>query len=163
MDKRIQTNKKVSPDEWYTPRELLMKLGHFDCDPCAAPADVRPYQTAPVCWTKDDDGLHKWWHGVVWLNPPYSKPLLRQFVEKLARHGNGMALLVNRTDNLLFQEVVFPYAKSMLFMRHRVKFLTADGKPNSPMFGSVLVAFGDECDKRLRNCGIEGKYVVLNV
>jgi len=35
MDKRIQTNKKVSPDEWYTPRELLMKLGHFDCDPCA--------------------------------------------------------------------------------------------------------------------------------
>jgi hypothetical protein len=76
MDKRIQINKKVSPDEWYTPRELLMKLGHFDCDPCAAPADVRPYQTAPICWTKDDDGLHKPWNGVVWINPPYSKPLL---------------------------------------------------------------------------------------
>jgi hypothetical protein len=100
---------------------------------------------------------------VVWLNPPYSKPLLRQFVEKLAKYGNGMALLINRTDNLLFQEVVFPYAKSMLFMRHRVKFLAVDGNPISPMIGSVLIAFGDECDKRLRNCGIEGKYVVLNV
>ena len=48
-------------------------------------------------------------------------------------------------------------------MRHRVKFLAVDGNPISPMIGSVLIAFGDECDKRLRNCGIEGKYVVLNV
>lgn len=138
-----------------------MKLGRFDCDPCAAPTDVRPFQTASICWTKDDDGLNKTWEGIVWLNPPYSNPLLRQFVEKLSRH-KGIALLVNRTDNLLFHEIIFPRAKSMLFMRHRVKLIDADGNRKSPMFGSVLVAFGEECDKRLRNCDIEGKYVKLN-
>lgn len=163
MDNRTQANQVVSSDEWYTPKDFLCKLGEFDCDPCAAPADVRPFQTAPICWTKADDGLHKAWQGVVWCNPPYSMPLLRQFIEHMALHNNGIALVVNRTDNLLFQEVIFPKAKSMLFMRHRIKFIAADGKQKSPKYGSVLIAFGDECDRRLRNCGIEGKYVVLNV
>lgn len=163
MDKRQQRNTAVSPDEWYTPRELLMKLGPFDCDPCAAPADVRPYQTAPLCWTKDDDGLHKPWEGIVWMNPPYSRILLREFCEKMVHHGNGIALLVNRLDNLLWQEVIFPSAKSVIFMRHRVKFIRPDGTTGSPFFGSCLVAWGDECDRRLRNSGINGKYVILNM
>lgn len=163
MDKRQQKNEKVSPDEWYTPRWVIECLGQFDTDPCAAPGSVRPFQTAPICYTKEDDGLSKYWKGVVWLNPPYSKPLIRQFVERLARHNNGIALLQNRVDNLLFQEVVFKYAKSMLFMRHRIKFISPNGDYKSPMYGSCLVAFGNECDKRLRECGIEGKYVVLNL
>jgi hypothetical protein len=97
------------------------------------------------------------------MNPPYSRPLLRPFVEKLAKHGNGIALLKNQVDNLLFQEVIFTKAASMLFMRHRIKFITSEGVTGSPFFGSVLVAFGHECDRRLRQCKIEGKYVVLNV
>ena len=76
--------------------------------------------------------------------------------------NNGIAILVNRTDNLLFQEIIFPKAKSMLFMRRRVKFLNPNGESRTPMFGSVLVAFGDECDRRLRKSNIEGKYVILN-
>jgi hypothetical protein len=51
----------------------------------------------------------------------------------------------------------------MLFMRHRIKFITSEGVTGSQFFGSVLVAFGHECDRRLRQCKIEGKYVVLNV
>ena len=162
MDKRQQKNTKVSPDEWYTPKWIIERLGPFDIDPCSAPKDVRPFDIAPTCYAKDDDGLQKQWNGVVWLNPPYSRPLIRLFVEKLTKHGNGIALLVNRTDNLLFQEVVFKYATSILFMRHRIKFLNPNGEFTSPMFGSCLVAFGNECDDRLRDCGIEGKYVRLN-
>ena len=100
--------------------------------------------------------------GRVWLNPPYSRVLLRLFVDKLADHNDGIALLVNRTDNLLFQEVIFPKAASILFMRHRVKFLRPDGTTGSPFFGSCLVAFGVYNDRILRDCGIEGKYVRLN-
>ena len=51
----------------------------------------------------------------------------------------------------------------MIFMRRRVKFLRPDGTTGSPFFGSCLVAWGDECDHRLRGSGIEGKYVVLNM
>ena len=97
------------------------------------------------------------------MNPPYSRKPLRQFCEKMARHDNGLALLMNRQDNLLWQEVIFPSARSMLFMRHRVKFLRPDGTTGSPFYGSCLVAWGDECDRRLRQSGIEGKYVVLNM
>ncbi len=163
MDTRQQKNETVSTDDWYTPQWIIDRLGPFDLDPCAAPKSVRPYETAPICMTKDDDGLSRKWAGIVWMNPPYSRKLLRQFCERMAEHGNGMALLVNRQDNLLWQEVIFPSAKSMLFMRHRVKFIRPDGTTGSPFFGSCLVAWGDECDRRLRQSNIEGKYVVLNV
>jgi len=70
---------------------------------------------------------------------------------------------VNRLDNLLWQEVIFPTAKSMIFMRHRVKFIHPEGRNSSPFTESCLVAWGDKCDRRLRESKIEGKYVVLNV
>lgn len=163
MDNRQQRNNTVSSDNWYTPRWIIDALGPFDCDPCAAPERVRPFQTAPVQWTEADDGLSREWQGVVWMNPPYSRAPLRRFCERMAAHGNGIALLINRQDNVLWQEVIFPTAKSMIFMRNRVKFIRPDGSTGSPFFGSCLVAWGDECDRRLRQSGIEGKYVVLNL
>ena len=162
MDTRTQNNGKPSPDEWYTPQWIIDTLGPFDCDPCAAPLSVRPFNIAPLCWTKEEDGLQKDWQGVVWMNPPYSMPLLRQFCEKMAAHHNGIALLVNRQDNILWQEIIFPSASSMIFMRHRIKFINPDRESSNPFTGSCLVAWGAESDRRLRQCGIEGKYVVLN-
>lgn len=163
MDKRQQKNPVASSDNWYTPQWVIDALGPFDCDPCAAPADVRPFQIASTQWTEKDNGLTKDWHGVVWMNPPYSRVLLRQFCEKMAEHGNGIALLINRQDNVLWQEVIFPTAASMIFMRNRVCFIRPDGSTGKPFFGSCLVAWGHECDRRLRQSGIEGKYVVLNM
>ncbi len=160
MDTRQQRKKEVSSDEWYTPKWIIDSLGPFDCDPCTP--IVPPYPIAPLTYNKKQDGLAHAWHGMVWMNPPYSRELLRKFCERMAKHGNGIALLVNRQDNLLWQEIIFPTATSMIFMRHRIKFIRPDGTSGSPFFGSCLVAWGHECDQRLRNCGIEGKYVVLN-
>ena len=163
MDNRQQKNEVVSSDEWYTPKWLIDTLGPFDLDPCA-PMNP-PFEIAKETFNIETNGLLWDWGDrskVVWLNPPYSSKLIRSFVEKLADHNNGIAIVVNRTDNLLFQEVIFPRAKSMIFMRHRVKFINPEGEARSPMFGSCLIAFGDECDRRLRESGIEGKYVKLN-
>lgn len=165
MDTRQQHNPVVSSDEWYTPRWIIDALGPFDLDPCA-PAN-RPYDIAPRFFTKEDDGLTQdWGTDRVWLNPPYSRILLRAFVEKLAHHNHGTALLVNRTDNLMFFEVIFPHAASMLFMRNRVKFIRPDGSTGNPFFGSVLIAFGPEDDTILRTAALSntilGKYVKLN-
>lgn len=162
MDNRTQCNPVSSTDEWYTPRWIIDKLGPFDLDPCAPPTNCRPFDIAPICYTKEDDGLQHPWIGKVFMNPPYSRVLLRAFCEKMAAHNDGIALLVNRQDNLLWQEVIFPTAASMIFMRHRVKFIQPDKKSSSPFFGSCLVAWGQECDRRLRESDIEGKYVVLN-
>ena len=61
-------------DEWYTPKEIIDALGEFDLDPCAP---VNPlWQTAKVMYNKNADGLKQDWKGRVWLNPPYSRPLI---------------------------------------------------------------------------------------
>ena len=126
MDTRQQKNKSVSTDEWYTPKWIIDLLGSFDLDPCSP--EHRPFDTANVHWTKQQDGLKMPWGKTedvrVWLNPPYSRPLVEQFIRKMADHNNGIALLVNRQDNVMWQEVIFPTAASMIFMRHRVQFLT---------------------------------------
>ena len=46
-------------------------------------------------YDRNMDGLSLKWEGRVWLKPPYSRPLIEQFVRKLAEHGNGIALLFN--------------------------------------------------------------------
>lgn len=144
MDTRQQKNKSVSSDEWYTPQWIIEKLGPFDLDPCS-PVN-RPFDTATVHVTKEQDGLTMDWGQSedvrVWLNPPYSRPLVEQFVKKMSEHNNGIALLVNRQDNVMWQEVIFPTATSMIFMRHRIHFLRPDGKAGQPFFGSCLVAWG---------------------
>lgn len=103
------------------------------------------------------------WGGRIWLNPPYSKPLIWQFVEKLAEHGNGIALLFNRCDSNKFQDIIFTKATGMMFLRNRIKFFRPDGtRGDSPGCGSVLIAFGRENAEILRNCSLQGKYVELN-
>lgn len=53
-------------------------------------------------------------------------------------------------------------ASALLFLSKRIQFLRPDGtlpdKPGSGA-GSVLIAFGDECAKRLRDSGLSGQLV----
>lgn len=48
-------------NELYTPRSILDALGEFDLDP-ASPQD-RPFNTATVHLTKEEDGLAVPWFG----------------------------------------------------------------------------------------------------
>lgn len=152
---------KNTTDEWYTPKEIIDALGKFDLDPCAP---INPlWKTATQMYNKNDDGLIQQWKGRVWLNPPYSRPLIEQFVGRLAEHGNGIALLFNRCDSKMFQDVIFKKATAIMFIRGRIKFYRADGtQSGTPGCGSVLVAFGEENAEILKNCGIAGKYLRLN-
>lgn len=151
---------KNTSDEWYTPPSIFSKLGHFDLDPCAAVNPV--WKIADTNYTAIDDGLSKPWHGRVWLNPPYSRPLLERFVERMTEHGNGIALLFNRCDCKLFQDVIFKRADGILFIKGRVKFCSADGRQNGPAgCGSVLIAFGNENAETLKQSGIPGKYFTI--
>ncbi|MDE7440914.1 MAG: phage N-6-adenine-methyltransferase [Muribaculaceae bacterium] len=146
-------------DEYYTPLEIVRSLGHFDLDPCAAPG----HATSDTLYTKEDDGLTKEWTGRVWLNPPYSQPLLRLFLERMAEHGNGIALLFNRCDNLMFHEIIFRRAAAMRFLRRRIHFIRSDGtRAGSPSCGSVLIAFGMENARILQQSSLEGKFIWLN-
>lgn len=80
----------------------------------------------------------------------------------MAEHGNGIALLFNRCDSKLFQDVIFKKAKAILFMKGRTKFLNCNGDiVGSPGCGSVLVAFGSNNAEILETCGIDGKFFYI--
>jgi hypothetical protein len=79
-------------DDWYTPTWLFRAAGiMFDLD-VAAPVDpARRTCPARSYLTAVEDGLTHPWHGVVWMNPPYSKAA--PWVDRWAAHPAGMALL----------------------------------------------------------------------
>lgn len=147
-------------DEWYTPKELIDSLGSFDLDPCAP---VNPlWETAKVMYNKNDDGLLQNWGGRVWLNPPYSRPLIELFIQKMAEHNNGIALLFNRLDSAMMQDVILKKATSMKILRKRIRFYRPDGtQGGSPGCGSILFAFGDYNDMILRKNNLKGIYIRL--
>lgn len=86
-----------------------------------------------------------------------------EFVRKLAQHGNGIALLFNRCDSKMFQDIIFEKATAIKFLRGRIRFFRPDGiRGDSPGCGAVLIAFGEENAEILKTCNISGKYVRIN-
>lgn len=134
-------NHDIGKEEWLTPPDLVQLLGPFDLDPCAPVR--RPWDTAAEHYTVLDDGLLQPWHGRVWLNPPYGAET-GKWLAKLARHGNGVALIFARTETAMFHEHVWPRASALLFLRGRLSFFNVDGTPGKGSAGapSVLVAYG---------------------
>jgi hypothetical protein len=75
-----------------TPKWILDRLGPFDLDPCAA--DPRPWDCAKVSITERENGLAHPWRGRVFLNPPFDRYQVARWIQRLADHGQGIALLM---------------------------------------------------------------------
>lgn len=135
-----QSGKMIS-DTWLTPPEIIKSLGSFDLDPCTP--DIMPWETATNRFIKSEDGLKQEWNGRVWLNPPYSREAVK-WLEKLADHGKGTALIFARTETEWFVEQIWKRATAILFLHGRIHFCHPDGTRAKANSGapSVLVAYG---------------------
>lgn len=144
-------------NEWYTPKYFFDAFPEFDLDPCSP---LNPlWKTAKHSFNIYDDGLAQDWssYGRVWLNPPYERPLINMFLEKMAEHNNGIALLYTRMDTEMTQNLVLSKSSSILFIKGRVRFYKMDGsRGSSAGCGSMLVSYGDECKHLLKQCSIDG-------
>lgn len=141
---------------WLTPPFILAGLGRFDLDPCAAP-EPRPWPTADRHITLPEDGLAAEWHGRVWCNPPFGAHTGR-WLERMAAHGNGIALAFARTDTRMFQQHVFDAADAVLFLSGRPRFhlpcgAAAPGNSGGPI---VLIAYGVANVAALHTSGLPG-------
>lgn len=149
-------------DEWLTPPSIIESLGPFDLDPCAPSAERRPWDMALNHYSVEDDGLKKPWFGRVWCNPPYGLEASR-WLNRLADHGDGIALIFARTETAMFFEHVWAKADAILFIKGRLHFHHVDGTRAAANSGapSVLIAYGRTNVDSLRSSGIEGALIDL--
>lgn len=131
---------------WETPQDFFDKLDSiygFTLDACAED------KTAKVLnyFTIEDDALTQDWKGVVWCNPPYGREQIKfinKAIEESRKHGSTIVLLIPaRPDTKVWQDVIFPNASNICFVRGRLKFGGAEY--NAP-FPCALVVFGNVLD-----------------
>jgi len=154
-----QSTNMITSD-WITPPDILAKLGPFDLDPCASL--TQPWPTAARSYTVNDNGLIQEWQGRVWLNPPYGL-VAKKWLQRLADHGDGIALIFARTETDMFFSQVWERADALRFIRGRISFYYPDGTcaPNNGGAPSVLIAYGSRNAKVLEMVDIPGKFVPL--
>lgn len=151
---------KGETDSWITPKEIVSALGSFDLDPCEH--ITQPWKLAASGISLPDDGLLREWFGRVWLNPPYSEAW--RWLDRLAEHGDGIALVFARTEVAGFVRTVWNRASAVLFIYGRLTFCRPDGSRGRSNSGgpSCLVAYGSRNVAALKQSGIPGTLVVLD-
>lgn len=149
-------------ESWLTPPHIIEALGgadSFDLDPCAFPG----WPTAKRGISLPEDGLAAAWEGRIWLNPPYGAQTWA-WLERLAAHGRGTALIFARTETEGFVRRVWsaePAPSALLFLAGRLFFHQTNGEKAKSNSGapSVLIAWGEEDGERLANSGLPGALV----
>jgi len=141
-------------DEWFTPAKYIQAakdvMGGIDLDPATCES-AQAQICASTYYTKEDDGLAQEWHGRVWLNPPYSMPLIARFVDKAigeyeAGHAVQAVVLVNNSsDTKWFHRLLGSFPAC--FTKGRLPFW----RPNHPDFatrqGQVFFYLGPDVDR----------------
>lgn len=130
-------------DNWATPQWFYDELNaefNFDFDPC-------PYNEGEIV----NCGLQVKWGERNYINPPYSRKLKEQFVQKAVEVAKAGAICVMllpvSTSTQLFHEVIKPNAKEIRFIKGRIKFQKKDDAgnwytpKNGGMHDSMVVVF----------------------
>lgn len=149
-DVPISEAQNYDGDSWSTPPEILDDAralfgGSIDLDPATHPA-AQLRVDARACYTKETNGLEHEWHGKVWLNPPYSFPLVQQFALKLiaeydaARVTEALILVNNATSAKWFQALLARFPAC--FFEGRIAFLYDDGAKAGARQGQALMYLG---------------------
>ncbi|WP_286845142.1 DNA N-6-adenine-methyltransferase [Proteiniphilum sp. UBA5346] len=149
----------IESDEWYTPPEIISSLGEFDLDPATSPDAYKLNRSADDFYTATENGLIRAWSG---RNPPYSNPLLQEFLNKMAVHNRGTALIYSKIDAKWFHDIVLNNGTAIKFLYDRIRFLKPDRtKGMHPRGSSMLVAYGREDAKILSGNTLKGEFVYL--
>jgi hypothetical protein len=127
-------------NEYFTPQWIFDKLGlMFDLD-VAAPEGGVPWLPCKNFLTSKDDGLKTEWHGMVWMNPPYSQCV--PWVEKFMQHGNGIALLP--TSKAAWFKRLFDHPDvHVLHPSQNVRFATPANEIKGIFMPTLLFAMGE--------------------
>lgn len=160
-------------DEWRTPEWLLDMvrevLGAIDLDPASC-AEANRTVRASTHYSKDLDGLALTWWGVkeqrpsrVWLNPPYSHPLVARFTDKLVSEyelghiDEAIAIYNNASETAWFQKLLrrFP----LCFTAKRISFNHPERASTQNRQGQALFYVGKRISRFAEVFGCVGTIV----
>jgi ParB family chromosome partitioning protein len=122
-------------------------MGVIDVDP-ASNVVAQETVKAATFYTREQNGMAHPWPGRVWLNPPYSQPDIRLFIDKLVdeyesgRRTEAILLTNNSSDTEWFPRAVLD-ASAVCFTRGRIKFVSPASASQSPTQGHPFFYFGD--------------------
>jgi len=130
-------------DDWWTPKYI------FDAMDCQFDLDVAAPEQGPLhvpckAWYHERS-LELPWKGFVWMNPPFGgRNGLVPWLDKFADHGNGIALVPDRTSAPWWQDLA-DWAEQIFFISGKVRFIRPDGtQGKSPSVGTTLLALGGD-------------------
>jgi phage N-6-adenine-methyltransferase len=128
-------------DDWYTPKYIFDALEATFALDVAAPEEGPKHVPCDRWYWKD--GLTLPWEGFVWMNPPYGgRNGLVPWLDKFADHGNGIALVPDRTSAPWWQDLA-DWAEEVFFVKGKIKFIRPDGSEGKqPSNGTTLVGLG---------------------
>ena len=143
-------------NEWYTPpvyaeaaREVMQTI---DLDPASSEIANTTIKAKKIM-TEEDNGLEQEWEGNVWLNPPYSQPLIDEFSEAVTKKykdgeiSQACILVNNATETRWFQRML-EISDAVCFIRGRVKFLDKQGEgTGAPLQGQAIIYLGNNPNK----------------
>ncbi len=148
-------------DEWYTPRHVFEAMGTtFDLDVASPQTDcpADDFCETMLCAR----ALETPWWGFVWMNPPFgARNGLVPWLDKFFEHGNGVALVPDRTSAPWWQDYA-PKAEAVLFVRKKLRFIRPDGSEGaSPAQGTTLMAIGWQGRSALERAAAAGLGLML--
>ena len=148
--------------EWYTPSDIIEAarevMGSIDTDPASCEFANRTVKAGQY-FTKEQDGLTQPWSGNVWMNPPYSQPLITQFCESVTtKYANGeitqAIVLCNNTTETVAAHMLFHNAGAACFTKGRIKFVNpVDPDKAAPTQGQMIIYLGPNVEAFARAFG----------
>jgi hypothetical protein len=132
-------------DDWRTPRYIFEAMDvDFDLDV----AGIRgTFGHVPCHYALLQDSLETEWPAnfFIYMNPPFGgRNGLKPWLNKFFAHGNGVALVPDRTSAPWFKWAA-AQSDAILFISPKVKFERPDGTlGKSPSTGTALIAKGQK-------------------
>lgn len=143
-------------NEWYTPKKYIesarLVMGSIDTDPASSELANKTVK-ATIYYTEETNGLNQKWGGNVWMNPPYSQPLINEFSTKLVEkynvgEFNQACILVNNATETQFYQLLMMCCSAICFIKGRIKFIDENGlATGAPLQGQTIIYYGNNIKK----------------
>lgn len=137
-------------NEWYTPECYIesarLVMGSIHLDPASSEI-ANQTVNANLFYTQEEDGLSKEWFGNIWMNPPYSQPLIFQFISKLVESNqvNQAIVLVNNGTETKWGQLLMKHSSAVCFHQGRIRFIDKYGNlGDAPLQGQMICYLGSE-------------------